>query len=264
MIEINLLPGSGKKSRGRSGGGGPGLSAILSGILAKVKDPYLLSAVASVAVAFAAIALLWLTQSARERSLVDKEQKAVQDSTRYATVVAEKRKAEAQRDSVLRQVNIIRAIDDDRFVWSHIMDEVSRVVPPYTWLIAIAQTSKPVSPAAAPTPVDPSSPAGKAAARAPKDTTKKKDKDDVAAAPDTAIAKPALEFRIVGQTVDIQAMTRFMRFLETSPFIQNVRLAKTMPLLVDGNQVTEFQLDAEYEIPDPAAIRRVPFTLSGR
>jgi len=28
--------------------------------------------------------------------------------------------------------------------------------------------------------------------------------------------------------------------------------------------VTEFQLDAEYEIPDPAAIRRVPFTLSGR
>ena len=261
MIEINLLPGSGKRSRGRIGGGGPGLSAILSGILAKVKDPYLLSAVASVAVAFAAIALLWLTQSARERSLVDKEQKAVQDSTRYATVVAEKRKAEAQRDSVLRQVNIIRAIDDDRFVWSHIMDEVSRVVPPYTWLIAIAQTSKVVSPAAAPTPVDPNSPAAKAAAKAAKDTTKKK---DAAAAPDTAIVKPALEFRITGQTVDIQAMTRFMRFLETSPFVQNVRLAKSTPKLVDGNQVTEFELDAEYEIPDPAAIRRVPFTLSGR
>ena len=253
MIEINLLPGSGKKSRGR--GAGIGLSAALSGLLAKVKDPYLLSAVASVAVAFAAIALLWLTQSARERSLVDKEQKAVQDSTRYATVVAEKRKAEAQRDSVLRQVNIIRAIDDDRFIWSHIMDEVSRVVPPYTWLIAIAQTSEVVSPAAAPAPADPKKPG------APADTAKKK----AGAAPlDTAIVKPALEFRIVGQTVDIQAMTRFMRFLETSPFIQNVRLAKSTPLIVDGNQVTEFQLDAEYEIPDPAAIRRVPFTISGR
>lgn len=257
MIEINLLPGSGKKSRGR--GTGVSFSETLSGFFAKVKDPYLLSAVASVGVAFAAIALLWVTQSARERSLVDKEQKAVQDSTRYATVVAEKRKAEAQRDSVLRQVNIIRAIDDDRFIWSHIMDEVSRVVPPYTWLIAIAQTSKVVSPAAAPAPADPKAPAAKAAA---KDTTKKK--ADGPAAPDTAIVKPALEFRIVGQTVDIQAMTRFMRFLETSPFIQNVRLAKSTPLLVDGNQVTEFQLDAEYEIPDPAAIRRVPFTLSGR
>lgn len=252
MIEINLLPGSGKKSRGR--GTGVSFSETLSGFFAKVKDPYLLSAVASVGVAFAAIALLWVTQSARERSLVDKEQKAVQDSTRYATVVAEKRKAEAQRDSVLRQVNIIRAIDDDRFIWSHIMDEVSRVVPPYTWLIAIAQTSKVVSPAAAPAPADPKAPAAK-------DTSKKK---AAVVAVDTAIVKPALEFRIVGQTVDIQAMTRFMRFLETSPFIQNVRLAKSTPLLVDGNQVTEFQLDAEYEIPDPAAIRRVPFTLSGR
>src|SRR5687768_2805144 len=260
MIEINLLPGSGKKSRGRSAG--VGLSETLSGIFTKVKDPYLLGAIGSVAVSLAVVALLWLTQSARERSLVEKEQKAVQDSTRYATVVAEKRKAEAQRDSVLRQVNIIRAIDDDRFVWSHIMDEVSRVVPPYTWLIAIAQTSKAVSPAAAPTPVDPKSAAGKAAAAAAKDSTKKKDSD--AAVVDTTIAKPALEFRIVGQTVDIQAMTRFMRFLETSPFIQNVRLAKSTPLIVDGNQVTEFQLDAEYEIPDPAAIRRVPFTFSGR
>ena len=251
MIEINLLPGSGKKSRGRTAG--VGLSETLSGIFAKVKDPFLLSAVASVGVAFGVIALLWLTQSARERSLVEKEQKAVQDSTRYATVVAEKRKAEAQRDSVLRQVNIIRTIDDDRYVWSHIMDEVSRVVPPYTWLVALAQTSVVVSPAAAPTPVDPK-------AAPAKDTTKKK----VAVGVDTAIVRPPLEFRIVGQTVDIQAMTRFMRFLETSPFIHNVRLAKSTQMIVDNNQVTEFTLDAEYEIPDPAAIRRVPFTLSGR
>jgi hypothetical protein len=131
---------------------------------------------------------------------------------------------------------------------------VSRVVPPYTWLIAIAQTSPVISPAAA--PVEPVGKNGKPIAP---DSTK-----PAAARLDTAVVKPALEFRIVGQTVDIQAMTRFMRFLETSPFIQNVRLAKSTPLLVDGNQVTEFQLDAEYEIPDPAAIRRVPFTLSGR
>src|SRR5688500_17003694 len=195
MIEINLLPGSGKKSRGRSSG--VGLSETLSGIFTKVKDPYLLGSIASVAVAIAVIAVLWLTQSARERSLVQKEQKAVQDSTRYATVVAEKRKAEAQRDAVLRQVNIIRAIDDDRFIWSHILDEVSRVVPPYTWLMGISQTSVVVSPAAAPEPVDPKAPAAK-------DTTKKKPAVGV----DTAIVRPPLEFRIVGQTVDIQAMTR--------------------------------------------------------
>lgn len=249
MIEINLLPGSGKKSRGRSAGAG--LSETFARVFSTVKDPYLLGAVASVAVAFGLVALLWVAQSARESSLVDKEQKAVQDSTRYATVVAEKRKAEAQRDSVLRQVNIIKAIDDDRFIWSHIMDEVSRVVPAYTWLTAIAQTSPVISPAAAPAPVDPKAPAATNAPPKP-------------AGVDTAIVKPVLQFRIIGHTVDIQAMTRFMRFLETSPFIQNVNLAKSTPMLVDGNQVTEFQLDAEYETPDPAAIRRVPFTLSGR
>ena len=250
MIEINLLPGGGKKARGRNVGAG--LVGSLSGVLAKVKDPYLLSAVGSTGAAVAIIALLWITQTARERSLIAKEQKAVQDSTRYATIVAEKRKAEAQRDSVLRQVNIIKAIDDDRFVWTHIMDEISSVVPPYTWLTTVAQTTEVVSPAAAPPPPPAGAKPKKGAA-----------KDSVVTV-DTAIVKAPLTFRIIGHTVDIQALTRFMRFLESSPFIQNVQLARSTPLLVEGNQVTEFQLDAEYETPDPAAIRRVPFTLSGR
>lgn len=262
MIEINLLPGGGKKSRGRNVGAG--LAGSLSEVLAKVKDPYLLSAVGSSIAAVVIIGLLFITQSARERSLISKEQKAVQDSTRYATIVAEKRKAEAQRDSVLRQVNIIRAIDDDRFVWTHIMDEVSRVVPPYTWLTAVAQTSEVVSPAAA--PAAPPPPKEKPAPGKDADAKDAKSASNAEMAPkvDTAVVRTPLTFRIIGLTVDIQALTRFMRFLETSPFIQNVELAKSTPLLVEGNQVTEFQLDAEYETPDPAAIRRVPFTLSGR
>lgn len=247
MIEINLLPGTGKKSRSRNVGAG--LSAALADALAKVKDPYLLGATASVIGAFAAIVLLHLAQYRREAVLVQREQKAVQDSTRYATVVAEKRRAEAQRDSVLRQVNIIRAIDDDRFVWAHIMDEVSRVIPQYTWLTAIAQTSAVISAAAHP---DSTTPAAKPATP---DST----------GDGAEISRPTLTFKIVGQTVDIQALTRFMRFLEASPFIANVQLAKTTRVIVEGStEVTEFQLDADYELPDPAAIRRVPFTLSLR
>jgi Tfp pilus assembly protein PilN len=247
MIEINLLPGSGKKSRGP--GIGAGFSAGLARIVANVKDPYLLGCIASIGISATAIVLLLITQRARESSLVEKEQKLVQDSTRYATVVAEKRRAEAQRDSVLRQVNIIRSIDDDRFVWSHIMDEVSRVIPQYTWITGIAQTSAVVSAAATP------------------DSTAVKPKADSlrSAGADTAVNRPTLSFRIVGQTVDIQALTRFMRFLEASPFISNVQLAKTTRVIVEGsNEVTDFQLDADYELPDPAAIRRVPFTLSLR
>ena len=211
MIEINLLPAR-QEVRGRSAGAGLGEPAW---IFAKVKDP-ISSARRQRRRRNRGGRLLWLTQSARERSLVDKEQKAVQDSTRYATVVAEKRKAEAQRDSVLRQVNIIRAIDDDRFVWSHIMDEVSRVVPPYTWLVAIKQTSKVISPAAAPAPADPN-------ARPEEGHDEDEGRGAMVdnrhreAAPLDADHRPDVRH---------PAMTRFMRLLESSPFTR-LRLASS-------------------------------------
>ena len=65
----------------------------------------------------------------------------MQDSTRYAAVIAQRSAAEASRDSVVRQIDVIKAIDGTRFVWPHILDEVSRALPPYTWLVSIAQTS---------------------------------------------------------------------------------------------------------------------------
>ena len=64
----------------------------------------------------------------------------MQDSTRYASVLQERERAEAKRDTVLRSLNLIRAIDDDRFIWPHVMDEVSRALPPYTWLVSLGFT----------------------------------------------------------------------------------------------------------------------------
>jgi hypothetical protein len=34
--------------------------------------------------------------------------------------------------------------------------------------------------------------------------------------------------------------------------------------MLDGKEVTEFQLDAEYERPDPAVLQTVPVSLSVR
>src|ERR687889_235706 len=95
MIEINLLPGSGKKSKKSGGGANLNLGASFA------------------------------------------HQKAVQDSTRYASVLREREKAEAKRDTVLRSLNMIRAIDDDRYIWPHVMDEVSSALPPYTWVVSL-------------------------------------------------------------------------------------------------------------------------------
>ena len=241
MIEINLLPRAGKKSGRRLGGASFGSLASLAD---RVRDPFLAGAVAALVLGSTGVGALHLRLSTRSADLAGREQQAVQDSTRFSAILKEKRAVQAQRDSILRQVSIIRSIDNDRYVWSHIMDEVSRALPAYTWLTTVNQTSAIVSLAARP--------------------------DSAAAADSTApvradsAAPPPVEFRIVGQTVDIQALTRFIKQLEASPFIQNVHFARTDVAVVDGKQVTEFQLDAQYETPVPSAIRLVPVTLSVR
>jgi Tfp pilus assembly protein PilN len=237
MIEINLLPGAGRKARGR--GTGASFGATLSGIAAKVKDPHLIFGVVTVAVCLALVGAMQWRQTAIAANLDEAEQKAVQDSVKYAAILNEKRAAESRRDSVLRQLGIIKAIDNNRFVWPHLMDEVSRVMPPYTWLTAMSQAS------AIPTP-----------ASLQADSAAKKDSLNVTPA--------AMKFRIMGNTVDIQALTRLMKDLEASAFVQNVVLDKSMLAVVDGKEVTEFQLSAEYQTPDSSAIRLQPIALSVR
>jgi hypothetical protein len=56
------------------------------------------------------------------------------------------------RDSILSQIRTIQQVDGDRYVWPHILDEVSRALPPFTWLVNVAfvpLTPKPTTFAAA-------------------------------------------------------------------------------------------------------------------
>jgi hypothetical protein len=129
------------------------------------------------------------------------------------------------------------------------MDEVSRALPPYTWLKGIAQSA--VIAAATPAPAPP-----------PK-TDAKADKGKPTPPPPPP-APPTLKFQISGNTVDIQALTRFMKLLEASPFVKNVVIAKAELVALEGKEVQEFLLEAEYERPDPSVISTVPVTLSSR
>ena len=245
MIEINLLPGSGKKHRST----GFRLTAIAGQAGSRVKDPFMIAAAVSIIAATMAIGSLHMSQAGKAEELTERERRAVQDSTRYVAVLRERNRALAQRDSVQRQLEIIKSIDNDRFIWSHIMDEVSRALPPYTWLKGIAQSAV----IAAPTPAPAPPPKGDA----------KPDKGTPAPPPPPP-APPTLKFQISGNTVDIQALTRFMKLLEASPFVKNVVIAKAELVALEGKEVQEFLLEAEYERPDPSVISTVPVTLSSR
>ena len=241
MIEINLLPGA---KKARRGGSGPSFNvgALFSGVSSSVKDPFLLMAVGGLVIGLAATGVLFTSLRSREATLIEREQQAMQDSTRYAAVLKERGHAAAQRDSVVRQLAIIRTIDGERFTWPHLLDEISEALPPYTWLTSIAQTSPVPSIASRDSLTGPEQGAAAAAAEA--------------AAP--------LMLRLVGQTVDIQALTRYMRILEASPFLEGVNLVRSDIVLVESREVTEFTLDMQYQQPDSAAIRTVPLTVAVR
>ncbi|MEW5917444.1 MAG: PilN domain-containing protein [Gemmatimonadota bacterium] len=238
MIEINLLPGGGKKGRAKSGGS---LMPTFAGIGQRIKNPYLVTAVASLAIALLSVGGLHFTQRAEASELATREESALRDSARFGAVLKERRKLEARRDSVMKQLEIIKSIDSDRFVWPHVMDEVSRALPPYTWLKSISA----VTPQAAP--------------QQPQTEEEKKEKEKKDPLPSAP-----LKFKIVGNTVDIQALTRFMKLLETSPFVQKVQLSKSELAVVEGKELTEFTLEAEYERPAPDAIMTAPVSLSVR
>jgi type IV pilus assembly protein PilN len=248
MIEINLLPGSGKKAKKGSGGAKLNLGASLESLRGKVRDPWMLGAIGSSVVAVLLTAVLYTTQTARESRLGDELEKAVQDSTRYATVLRERETAEAKRDTVLRALNMIRAIDDDRYIWPHVMDEVSNALPPYTWVVSLGFTGG----GQATTPIRTVIPASNEGGSGRKHKVA------------TEIVKDTVKVRLVGNTVDIQALTRFMKQLETSAFLENVQLISSARANDNGKEVTQFQLDMRYTRPGVEDVRRVPLAVSVR
>jgi Tfp pilus assembly protein PilN len=256
VIHINLLPGAKRK---RPAGAKFDIRAALANLTDRVTDKYLVSAVAAGLLAVLAIGFMFTTQGVRAQGLAERERRAVQDSSRFAAVLRARAQAEADRDAVLRQLAIIRSIDDRRFVWPHLMEEISLALPPFTWLTSITQLSAPPNPAVTDSSV--------MALRQSQDTTTAAGRAAIQKARrDAAVAASgrATRFRIVGHTVDIQALTRFMRDLEASPFIQNVQLERAEASAGDQKAVTEYQIAAETEKPDPTEVTLVPLSVEGR
>jgi len=250
MIEINLLPSAGKKKATRRKS--VDFSAIAAGASGKFRDKFLIGSVIAVVAGIGTGAGLYAQQMPRESELTERKDRAVRDSTRYATFLKDRYRAEAVRDTLLREVNIIRSLDDDRFVWPHVLDEVSRALPQYTWLTTLAFTGAPQgSNNVVIAPKEDPATAAKSKNKAPKRLV-------------TEVPRDQVSMRLVGRTVDIQALTRFMKDLAASPYLTNVQLEKSELALDQGKEVTQFQLTVGYRRPDTTVVRRVPLNLSDR
>jgi Tfp pilus assembly protein PilN len=217
MITINLKPGS-RRARSSSSLAG-GLSA-LKGLQSRVKDPWPMAAIIICGLTVLFLAWVWISSASKQSSLEDQMDVARAENRRYRAFLVEKRRAEAARDSVVIQIATIRAVDDDRYVWPHILDEITRAVPPYTWLTEVT----------AMTPVS-------------MDTT--------------SLATP-VGVQLTGRTMDLQGFTRFMRQLEDSPWISDVTMLSTQTIVERGRAVTSFILKATYDRHGRAKVATAP------
>jgi len=120
----------------------------------------------------------------------------------------------------LAETQVIRDIDRDRYVWPHILDAVTKALPPYLWL------------------------------------------EDLASRAGESDSTGGASFQIQGKTADPQALTRFMRNLEESPFVEGVQIVSSSLVAEQGHDVTAFTLTAHYQVPPVTILTMEPLAAS--
>lgn len=133
LIEINLAPGGSGKARAR------GLPAFSMPSLPSFGGADRnVSAMVAIAILLAlALGLsLWRVGARTAAAAADIEQQ-VADSTRYAGTIALVESLRARQDTISQKIEVIRSVDTRRYVWPHLLDEISLAVPAYLWLAEI-------------------------------------------------------------------------------------------------------------------------------
>ncbi|MFN8652318.1 MAG: PilN domain-containing protein [Gemmatimonadales bacterium] len=229
MITVNLRPGQKRKA---ASGGLKDVGERAKGLFAKVKDPFLVGSVAVCLAVAAFLGLGFISANAKLNELEPKLEAARDEYKRFDGLLRQKRRAEMIRDSLLAQISTIRGVDGNRYVWPHVLDEVAKALPPYTWLTTMSAQVATTQAVAA-------------------DTL------------DSTAVRPIV-FRMEGRTMDLQAYTRFLRQLEASPWVSDVTPLEAKTIVEKERPVTSFTIQAAFQRADSAYIRTVPLSQSVR
>ncbi len=236
MIEINLIPG---KKKAAKGAGFQLAMPDFKGLLAQVKDPWLIGAIVAWVIVGGGGAALFIAERARLAAAEARLANVQNEKRKYDIVIAQKRQMEKVRDSLVYEIGVIRNIDADRYIWPHVLDQATKALPPYTWITRVSAVMQTLVPGATPA------------------------NQPAVVAMDTAGA-PAVRVSIKGRTVDIQAYTTFLRQLAASPWFTEVTPASSQIVIEADRPVTEFDVTVRYRVADSVYIRTVPLVQSLR
>ena len=235
MIEINLLPG--KKAAAGGGGGFKLRLPDFRALFAQITDPWLIAA-AVATILLGGSVLFYLYERTELAALESRLAQAKVEKRRYDAYIIELRRAERLRDSLVAEIGVIRGIDQDRYVWPHVLDQIAKALPPYTWLVDVSSALGGGAP-------------GGAIGTGPADVV------------DTS-GQQAVRVAITGRTVDIQAYTTFLRQLANSPWLTEVTPAASVTRVEADRPVTEFNLTVRYRPAESLYVRTVPLAHSLR
>lgn len=214
MIEVNLHPGGGGKKRDGSALSGlsislPDLDGI-GGLDTLRSDPWHGSFLLFLVIVPLVVGFLWYQQSQRTDRLEQRLDSALADSARLADLRALSDSITSRRELIQERISLVRDLDQNRFAWPHLMDEVSRALPEGAWLTAIERWRE----------------------------------------------LPDLELQLSGAGTSPLVITDFVRALESSRFIGEVRIENSQREERAGMQVQGFTLSVVYRPPPSSAVDR--------
>lgn len=203
MIEVNLLP---EQQRSRGGGRRKPGRPFAGGVkrLKSDRDPWTILFALSVIAIPGVVLFLWLGQRSESRELEDRLAVVTADSARLADL-RQISDSLTQRQTVIRErVALVEQLDRNRFVWPHLLDEVSRAVPRMVWLTGLRQVAP----------------------------------------------LPNVSTEISGLAANPLAITEFVRNLQASPYVGEVRIVGSQSQELDAElTVHAFTLIASYAAP---------------
>jgi Tfp pilus assembly protein PilN len=100
-------------------------------------DRWLLSIIGAWVLGIGAVGWLFFDTTERRAETELAIEQAVQDSARYSAIIIKLDRLRARRDTIAHKLVLIQEIDAGRYIWAHLVDEVSRALPDYTWLTRV-------------------------------------------------------------------------------------------------------------------------------
>lgn len=212
LIAINLLP-SGEIRRTQSR---RALALRIPRVPALNGDPWIASLAGAGLLLLLVFAFTFWRTGVRQGELQTRIEGEVADSARLASAIQLVETLRARQDTITQKIAIIRDVDQRRYTWPHLLDEISMSVPAFTWLSNLSSTVS---------------------------------SDSI---------NPGPSITLQGNAGSTQALTRLMKNLEASPFLQGITLVTTEQASEEGRTFQRFTLEAQYETPDPSRIETIP------